>query len=127
MTEECRLLFADFRNSTKRFKEVLKMRSSVPIRDASIKRFEITFELSWKLLKALMHDQGFICNSPKTCLQQAFSIGLIKDNPLWSDMANDRNSSVHTYSEIFAVALYHKLSGYLKLFQELERGVKQHV
>ena len=103
------------------------MRSSVPIRDASIKRFEITFELSWKLLKALMHDQGFICNSPKSCLQQAFSIELIKDNERWGDLLNDRNSSVHTYSEKFADALYAKLKNYLKLFQELEKGVKKYV
>ena len=125
MIKEGGLIFADFQNSVKRLRESLKKHKSIEIRDACIKRFEITFELSWKLLKIIMHDQGFLCNSPKSCLQQAFSMGLIKDNPLWIDMLNDRNSSVHTYSEKFADNLYGKLKKYLKLFQELEKGVKK--
>lgn len=127
MTEEGRLVYEDFRDSTKRLRAVLKMRRSVVIRDSSIKRFELTFELSWKLLKTFLADQGLICNSPKSCLQQAFSFGLIKDNPLWIDMLNDRNSSVHSYSEKFADALYGKLKKYLKLFSELEKEVKGHL
>ena len=126
MTDECRLIFDDFQNSVKRMKEGLKKHKSIIVRDACIKRFEITFELSWKLLKIFLGNQGFVCNSPKLCLQQAFSFGLIDDNPLWVDMLNDRNYSVHTYSEKFADALYDKLNGYIKLFQELEKGVKQY-
>lgn len=79
MTEEGRLIFEDFRDSTKRLKVVLKMKKSVIIRDSSIKRFELTFELSWKLLKTFLDDQGLICNSSKACLQQAFTFELIKD------------------------------------------------
>lgn len=96
MTEESQLIFEDFQKSVKRFGEGLKKHKSILIRDACIKRFEITFELSWKLLKVFLDDQGFVCNSPKSCLQQAFSFGLIKDNPNWLDMLSDRNSSVHT-------------------------------
>ena len=127
MNEQGHLVFDDFRKSVKQFHDVLKIPKSVFIRDASIKRFELTFELSWKLLKLFLDDQGFVCNSPKSCLQQAFSFGLIKDNPLWVDLANDRNSSIHSYSEKFADALYEKLGNYLKLFRELEKGIKKHL
>lgn len=127
MNEGAHLLFDDFKKSVKQLHDVLKMRKSVFVRDASIKRFELTFELSWKLLKTFLDDQGLLCNSPKSCLQQAFSFGLIKDNPLWVDMVNDRNSSVHSYSEKFADALYEKLPAYLKLFQKIEKGIKKHL
>ena len=127
MNEECGLVLGDYSKSVRQLSGVLKMRKTVYLRDASIKRFELTFELSWKLLKTFLNEQGFVCNSPKLCLQQAFSLGLINDNPLWFDMLNDRNSSVHSYSEKFADTLYEKLHKYLKLFQELEKGIKKHL
>ena len=40
---------------------------------------------------------------------------------------NARNSSVHSYSEKVADALYEKLHKYLKLFQELEKGIKKNL
>lgn len=123
MTEEGKFLFKDFQKSLTRLKEGLKKNKSILIRDACIKRFEITFELSWKLLKVFLNDQGFICNSPKSCLQQAFSFGLIKDNPGWIDMVNDRNFSVHTYSEKFADHLFARLKNYSKLFSDLEKKI----
>lgn len=123
MTNECLLVMEDFRKSVKRLTDGLKHGKSIIMRDACIKRFEITFELAWKLLKVFLSAQGLICNSPRACLQQAFSFGLIKDNPLWIDLINDRNSSVHTYSEKFADTLYLNLKKYLQLFKELEKNL----
>ena len=53
MTEAGRLIFDDFQNSIKRLGEGLKKGKSIMMRDACIKRFEITFELSWKLFKTI--------------------------------------------------------------------------
>lgn len=123
MTEELQLIISDFTKSVNRLKESLAQPKSILARDASIKRFELTFELCWKALKEYLKDQGVVCHSPKSCLQEAFREGVVNDNGLWVDMINDRNSSVHTYSDAFAQALYKRLPKYLDLFVELEKGL----
>lgn len=48
--------------------EALRMPFSLIVRDASIQRFEYTFESVWKLLKAYLGVlEGIACNSPKQC------------------------------------------------------------
>lgn len=123
---EWKNIFDDYVKSVGRMQEALEQTYSVLTRDASIKRFELSFELSWKLLKAFLDNQGFLCNSPRKCLEQAFSFGVVEDDPLWLAMMNDRNSAVHTYDEDFANALYSRLPDYLKLFQALKMGVKEY-
>ncbi|WP_367142724.1 HI0074 family nucleotidyltransferase substrate-binding subunit [Desulfosporosinus sp.] len=64
------------------------------LRDGVIQRFEFTFELAWKTLKAVFEDEGLIgLNSPKTVLREAFAMGLIQDDELWLTMLSDRNST----------------------------------
>jgi nucleotidyltransferase substrate binding protein (TIGR01987 family) len=127
MNNDWRLIFDDYKNLVARLEEVLKQPKSDLLRDSAIKRFELTYELSWKLLKTFLRDQGYLCNSPKSCLMKAFEFGLIEDDSLWLMMMDDRNSSVHTYSEDFANALYGRLNGYLKLFSQLENEVKKYL
>jgi len=58
-------------------------------RDGLIQRFEFTFELAWKTLKAVFEDEGLVgLNSPKLVLREAFSSGLIEDDELWLLMVN---------------------------------------
>ena len=42
----------EFTDALNRFEEVLRERKTEFIRDAAIKRFELVFDLSWKLIKA---------------------------------------------------------------------------
>ena len=76
------------------------------LRDGVIQRFEFTFELAWKTLKAVFEDEGLTgLNSPKTVLREAFAAGLIKDDELWLSMLRDRNSTAHIYSEQLAIEI----------------------
>jgi len=69
-------------------------------RDGLIMRFEFTFELAWKSVKAVFEDEGLTgLNSPKLVLREAFAAGLITDDELWLAMLSDRNSTTHIYSE----------------------------
>jgi hypothetical protein len=46
----------------------LRTAFSVMVRDASIQRFEYSFESLWKLLKAYLEQyEGIVCNSPADC------------------------------------------------------------
>ena len=65
-------------------------------------QFNLTFELSWKALQAVMrlHSvSGAGTGSPREILKLCYKVGFIKDEKAWFDMLRDRNSSVHIYSE----------------------------
>jgi nucleotidyltransferase substrate binding protein (TIGR01987 family) len=103
-----KLKFENYKNAVNRLKEgVMKFNEDNDLlRDGLIKRFEFTFELAWKAMKAIYEDEGLHnLNSPKTVLKEAFLSGFIEDESLWLMMLNDRNSTAHIYSEKIAVEI----------------------
>jgi hypothetical protein len=57
-------------------REILEQPYSVIVRDATIRRFEYTFESFWKLLREYLREcEGVISNSPKSCFREALSAG----------------------------------------------------
>ncbi len=64
-----------------------------------IQFFEISFELSWKLMKDYLEAQGISVKSPRETIKQAFQIELIENGHTWIDALSDRNATVHTYDE----------------------------
>ena len=113
-----------YQKAVTRFDEILKKKKSKIIRDSAIKRFELTFDLSWKVTKAYLEEQkGITCVSLKDWFRQAYRQGLINYNELWLRMADWRNQAVHTYTEKFADALYKKLPRLLKLFRQLQKNI----
>ncbi|MHB8170098.1 MAG: nucleotidyltransferase substrate binding protein [Thermincolia bacterium] len=95
-------------------------------RDGLIQRFEFTFELAWKTLKAIFENEGLTgINSPKTVLREAFSAGLIEDDELWLAMLNDRNSTVHIYSEKLAIEICNNVQRkYINEFHQLSEKLE---
>lgn len=67
-----------------------------------IQLFEISFELSCKLMKDYLEAQELNVKSPRESIKQAFQIGLIDDGHIWIDGLADRNLTVHTYDEKLA-------------------------
>ncbi len=66
-----------------------------------IQAFEITFELSWKVMKDYLVYAGIemIEISPRKVIQEAHAAGLIKDGEAWLDMLKNRNLTSYTYDE----------------------------
>lgn len=117
-------IFESFFESAERLKEVLAKKKTIERRDSAIKRFELTVELAWKSIQACLREKGVACRSPKECLQGAFSVGLLQDDPQWIQMIDDRNETVHTYDEEFADEVYERLPQYLKPFRALEKSLR---
>ena len=57
--------------------EVLEMPYTVIVRDASIQRFEYTFEIAWKLFKRIAKIEGIEVNSPRQALRAVYQMRLI--------------------------------------------------
>src|SRR3989338_1884660 len=74
--------------------------------DATIQRFEFSFELLWKTLKFFLSDRGIEVNSPRACLEEAYSQKWINDEQLWLRMMKSRNLTSHTYNEDTANEIY---------------------
>lgn len=86
--------------------QVLEMPSSDVVRDASIQRFEYTFELAWKLFKKAAKIDGIEVNSPRQALRAAYQMGLITDIDIWFEMLEDRNMTSYTYDQYIAQKVY---------------------
>ena len=98
------------------------------VRDSAIQRFEFTFELFWKSLKAYAEESGVEVYSPRDSVRTAFQLGLIQEHPDWFRMLEDRNLTSHIYSEATAETIYSHLPANLRLIlqahAELTRRVK---
>lgn len=87
--------------------------------DATIQRFEFTFELAWKLLKEYFAEKGIILNYPKEILKEAFATNVINDEDIWIHMLVDRNMTSHTYDEKLADEIYKRIKIYVPAIEEL--------
>ena len=117
-----------FRAALDRLKEVLAEPENDVTRDAAIKRFEFTFELFWKSLKAYAEESGLEAYSPRDSMRTAFQLRLIQEHPDWLRMIEGRNLTSHTYNEVTAETIYAHLPSYLLFIRqahaELTRRVK---
>lgn len=68
-------------------------------KEGLIQRFEYTFELSWKLLKDYLDENGFEVTSPRQVLKTAFKEQLIDHGDEWMVMLDSRNLLSHTYNK----------------------------
>jgi nucleotidyltransferase substrate binding protein (TIGR01987 family) len=102
---------SEYGKALERLTEALQLEPSQSIvLDGVIQRFEFSYELAWKLIKAYLEYQGFTeVGSPRKAFRQAFQEGLIEDGQAWMDMLQDRNLSSHTYDEKQALSIYKRI------------------
>jgi len=113
-------LRADFEKAITRLEEALALRKDAIVRDSAIQRFEISFELCWKYLKAYLEEEhNAACTSPRTCFRAAFKNGVIDNDPFWIDLTALRNYTVHTYNEDLADYVYARLPETVSRFRAL--------
>jgi len=85
-----------------------------------IQFFEITFELSWKLMKDYLSYIGYEVKSPREAVKQSFGIELIENGERWLEALADRNLTVHTYDETRADEIAKRIRNiYFELLQNL--------
>lgn len=102
------------------------------VRDATIQRFEFTYETAWKATKAVLSYQGVELRHPREVFSEAFSSGWISDPETWEAMIEDRNLTTHTYKERTAESVYETICkkyypALNSLHQSLNEVVRNHV
>ena len=125
--ERLKLKFNDAQKALNSLKEILKEPYSVYIRDATIKRFEFTFEALWKFLREyLKTTKGTVIGFPKDCFREIFIAGFISEEETEEllKMTDSRNETTHTYKEEVANKIYPKIKGYAELMDKVLGKVK---
>ena len=90
-------------------------------RDASIQRFEYTFEAVWKTAQLYLRTrENLALASPTAVARACFQAALLDEEQSRTamDMVRDRNLTVHTYNEELADQIYARLSGYATLMEQ---------
>ncbi|MCX5751440.1 MAG: nucleotidyltransferase substrate binding protein [Candidatus Saganbacteria bacterium] len=108
----------------KKLGEALKLTPTEINRDATIQRFEFTYELAWTTMKTFLFKLGIECLNPRDCIKAAFKQRYIKENSeeIWLDMIKDRNLSSHVYDEETSKKIYGRIKNrYLKEFKALRK------
>ncbi len=68
-------------------------------RDSIVKRFEFTFECSWRVMKSFAESQGVQeVGASRDSIRQAVALSLIEDSDTWMEMIKWRNETAHNYN-----------------------------
>jgi nucleotidyltransferase substrate binding protein (TIGR01987 family) len=97
------------------------------IKEGLIQRFEYTFELSWNVMKdfAVFQGNNEITGS-RDAIRYAFSSNLISKGDLWMEMIKSRINTTHTYNEVIADEIYHKIiDDYFDAFKDFEKIMEE--
>ena len=125
--ERLKLKLNDAQKALDTLKDILKEPYSIVVRDATIKRFEYTFDTLWKFLKEYLKvNKGIPVNSPKDCFREIFSQGFTSEEETEKllEMTDSRNETVHTYKQEVANTIYPRIKGYAELMDKVLGKVK---
>ena len=65
--------------------------------DAAVKRFEVAFEYTWKLMQVAVAHEGGEAFGPRQAIAESVGMGWIDDPEFWARALDARNGSVHDY------------------------------
>ena len=92
----------------------------------AIQAFEVTQELSWKVMKDFLESQGKTdLFGSKTVVREAFNVGLIANGEQWLKTIESRNKTSHIYDEKeILLILEIVFNEYLPIFIEFDSKMK---
>ncbi len=96
----------DLQNAVSRLKETLALPPTRVHKDATIKRFEFTLELAWKLMQTITQYNNIESFGPRNAIRAAAQLGYIDNPQPWFDTLKTRNLTAHVYNESIADAAY---------------------
>jgi nucleotidyltransferase substrate binding protein (TIGR01987 family) len=94
-----------------------------------IQAFEVSQELSWKVMKDFLEYQGKTdLFGSKIAVREAFNVGLVSNGDVWFDMIKSRNLTSHIYDESEVLAILEIiLNDYYPVFIDFENKMKTYL
>lgn len=108
---------------------VLELPKDEIVRDATIQRFEYTYELAWKMIKRHLEWAGASeadSLTRKELFREAARVGLLADAETWFEYHQARNLTSHTYDELKAEEAYTAARSFAVDARRLLDELKQH-
>lgn len=116
----------NFRRALGRFREALQSKEALEregfgdiFLDLAVKRFEFTYEMSWKAIRRCLDYLGIEAKYPRACFKEAYAIGLLSNESVWLDMIEQRNLTSHVYNQDEVKGILAHLDEYCLNFEEL--------
>lgn len=116
----------NFRRAYERFREALERKEALEregfgdiFLDLAVKRFEFTYEMSWKAIRRCLDYLGIEAKYPRACFKEAYAIGLLTNEALWLEMIEQRNLTSHVYNQDEVKGILARLDEYKQNFEEL--------
>ena len=120
--------YSNYISALERLEEAIKINEPDELQiDGIIQRFEFTFELAWKTLKAYLEYNGFTDDifGPRGVLKVAFSAGIIHDADGWENIIEARNNMWHRYDYVISSQIFEDIKNrYIILFKELKNKLE---
>lgn len=137
MTESINLDISSFGKAIHSLNEALleinKQKGNLFVRDATIQRFEYTYELAYKMLKRYLEMteanlEEIDRMSFSTLIRTGAEKGLLKNSwDVWSSYRTARNLTSHTYNEAKAIEVCEVIPKFMEeaqfLFEQLEKRI----
>lgn len=118
----------DLTKALDRLKEASLLPSDNTInQDATIQRFEFTFELCWKIMQTIVSQNKQNIYGPKNVIRVTAQLGIIDDPQIWFDFLEKRNLTAHTYDEKTAQAVYQAAKKFVPYVEELLKNTQQYL
>ena len=121
----------NFSNAFTKFEEIINSRQELLDEgfesiylDAVIKRFEFTYEMSWKALKRYLDYLGIEAKSPRQVFKEAYTHGILDNEDIWLDMIEQRNMTSHVYDESEIKEILEKTDNYKDAFFKLKSSLE---
>lgn len=86
--------FEIFNNAVKAYNQE---KENILMHMALVQAYEVCFELSWKVLKDYLAENGILVYMPKEVIKEAFNKNVIENGQIWIDMLDARNAASHEY------------------------------
>jgi len=119
--------YNDLEKALKKLSEALKQPETELNRDATIQRFEFTFEMSWKVMQSIAKTNKPKLYGVKAIIREAAALELINNPEAWLNFLEDRNLTVHTYKEELARQIYANIKKFPQFVEQLLAQAKAHL
>ena len=117
--ERLKLKYKDTKKALDTLKEIFREPFSVIVRDATIQRFEYTFELGWKTLKDFFESKNVEVKFTRDVIKESFKTELLDDGEIWLEMLEKRNLMAHTYDEVILKSVLNDIES--RYFDQLKK------